>query len=339
MTYSSDPSQKTSSVVDTPKSRRKYRIPRWGRLSITLTVLFSIILIVAVVTSIGSLTKNMHTTPVEGLSAESGSKEPMNILVVGSDERDGAIEAGDAEGRRSDSMVLVHINGDSTEVTGVQIPRDTMVPAPSCAAYDDAGYTGDVQVNSLLNDGESCLVSAVSSMTGLPIHHFVDMNFHGFMSMVDALDGIDICLPEALKDPDANLDLPAGCQKVRGEDALALARTRHAVGDGSDLARMEHQQDVISAILHKAEESSILSHPKKFYSFASSLTSSVTVDDGLKSTSSMTSLARRFKGVSEDDFTVQQLPTEPYLYDYNRVQLSDEGKQMLDKLGSAESLR
>lgn len=79
------------------------------------------------------------------------------------------------------------------------------------------------------------------------------MHFEGFFTMVDAMDGLPVCLPEALTGPKAQLDLPVGAQTVDGEDALALARTRYAVGDGSYIARMGHRQRVMSAIVQRAK--------------------------------------------------------------------------------------
>ena len=174
-------------------------------------------------------------------------------------------------------------------------------------------------MNSALNYGPACSVSAVESLTGVHLDHFVEVNFEGFMSIVDALGGVNVCLPKAMKDSKANLDLPAGQQTVNGTDALALARTRHAVGDGSDIARLGHQQMVMSAIVQQATSKETLARPDRLYSFLDAATKSLTVDTGLSSLADLTALAARAQAVPSDEITFMTMPWQTAPQNKNRV--------------------
>ncbi|WP_085528869.1 LCP family protein [Kocuria massiliensis] len=275
------------------------------------------------------LANNLHTTEVSGLASNSNHDGPLNILVIGSDGRDGSINAGEAEGRRSDSLMILHLNSAHTQATGIQIPRDTMVKPPKNSKEYASDPQQPVQINSFLDEGDSQLVSAVTDLTGIPLDHSVDVSFGGFMSVVDALDGITMCLPEALHDPDANLNLPAGCQTLHGKDALAMARTRHAIGDGSDLARIKHQQQVMAAILDKVKKDNVLSNPTKMFDLMNKASSSITVDSGLKDQKELAAVLKSFSQAGLDRMEFRQLPVEPYPLDPNRVQLSNDGEAFL----------
>lgn len=335
--HQSDPYGPTTeplAVAPTASAPTGFRI-RWTRVTIVLLVLLLLALGGIGFAAFQHLHHNIKTTQVEGLTNVSDTKGALNVLIIGSDERDGSINAGEAEGRRSDSILVAHVNAAHDKVTGIQIPRDTMVlPPEGSTAYANSPNV-PVQINSLLEDGDSQLIKAVSTLTGLGINHYVDVNFGGFISIVDALGGIDMNLPEAIKDPDANLDLPAGQQTLNGTQALAMARERHAIGDGSDLARIGNQQTVMKAILDKAQSSSTLSNPVKLYSFLNQSSSSITVDDGLKSSSQFLGLIRAFTQVPRDQISFEQLPVEPYPWDTNRVQLSDEGAARLAEIAKS----
>ena len=191
----------------------------------------------------------VEVDPTTGQSA-------LNILVMGSDTRALADGTGDQyggeaadPGARSDTTVLVHLAADRRSAALVSIPRDSMVQIPDCTAQDGTvvpAHRG--MFNSAFSEaGPACTIKTVQSLTGIAVDHYAVVDFSGFRSMVDALGGVTICLPEAIDDKRANLHLPAGRQVVRGEEALAYARVRY-IGDGSDLSRIDLQQALMSSM-------------------------------------------------------------------------------------------
>ena len=268
---------------------------------------------------------NITTAP---LRSGTGDGEPelavgdLNILLLGSDSRaltsDGFGEDDGSE--RSDAMVLAHISSDSTRIDAVQLPRDTLTDLPACDDTGRGSFDGGFgMLNSALQYGPACSVAAVEQLTGTTIDHFVQMDFEGFIGMVDAMGGIDVCLPEALKDGHAHLDLPAGAQSVGGDQALALIRTRHALAEESDIARLGHQQMVLSAIVQKATKSDVLVRPDRLYAFLDAVTSSMTVDPGLGALTDLAGLAARVANVPMSSVTFLTMPTTEAPQNRNRV--------------------
>lgn len=170
----------------------------------------------------------------------------------------------------------------------------------------------------------------------MQVDHFMELDFEGFIAIVDALDGLQVCLPDALEDPAAGLDLPAGEQVVGGKDALALARTRHALGDGSDIARLGHQQMVMSAVVQEATSSRVISRPDRLYAFLDATSSSLTVDPGLSRAADLAGLATRVSRVDPAQITFATMPWEPAPTDRNRVVPSAEAAGLFAALAADE---
>ncbi|HJA39201.1 MAG TPA: LCP family protein [Candidatus Brevibacterium intestinigallinarum] len=293
--------------------------------------------------ALGHLQSNLDSSPLRSDdSAEvlNDNTHGTNILILGSDTRDlDGDEYGDAGGARSDAMVLAHLSEDGTRIGAIQIPRDTMMDLPACPDTGRGASAGGYgAVNSVLNAGPACSVTAVEALSGVRIDHFIEMNFEGFTTMVDALDGVQVCLPEPLEDSKASLDLPAGDQIVDGRDALALARTRHAVGDGSDIARMGHQQQVMSAVVKRAKSSEVLTRPDRLYGFLDAVTSSLTVDEDLNSLSALTSLATEAANVEDSNISFRVMPWEEEPTDHNRVIPSAEAAEVFQRLRADQPL-
>lgn len=264
--------------------------------------------------------------------AETGA---LNVLFIGSDSRDlSTTKHGKGDGsRRSDALVLAHVASDNSRIDAVQIPRDTLLTLPSCDDPDGGSFAGGPgMINAALQHGPACSVRAVEALSDVHVHHFVELDFDGFADMVDALGGVDVCLPEALKDEYAHLDLPAGEQRVDGTDALALARTRHAVGDGSDLSRIGHQQVVMSAIIHEVRSAGVLARPDRLVKFLDAATSSMTVDDELSSTRALAGLAQRARAVDPGDITFIAMPSAAAPEDPNRVVPTDDARTVFEAI-------
>jgi len=221
-----------------------------------------------------------------GTSAWSG--EPMNILLVGTDDRTGltkeqrretTIERTDA-GRHTDTMLLVHLGGGLGTVSVISIPRDSLVDIPGHTSPEGEhipAHKGKVN-SAFATGGPAVTVSAVAQATGVTIDHYVEINFGGFLNMVNAVGGVEVCLPEALQDQRARLDLPAGRQTIQGADALAYVRARYI---DNDFGRAQRQQKFLAAMLQRVMSSGVLANPVTMNSLVDSVTSSVTTDERL----------------------------------------------------------
>ncbi|MBR8741731.1 LCP family protein [Nocardiopsis sp. MG754419] len=241
-----------------------------------------------------------------GLSDDDRPEETggLTFLVIGSDSRgemstedQNALSVGSTAGQRSDTIMLVRLNHERDHLTVVGIPRDLWVDIPG---------EGEDKVNAAYAyGGPQLAVQTVESTTGVRIDHYVEVNFNGFVDVVDALEGIEVCLPEAIDDPKAHLQMEAGTHEVDGAEALAFARTR-ATARG-DLDRIDRQQQVLSAMFDKALSSRTLSDPGRLTAFLDSALSSVTVDDGLD-TSTINDLAYQMRDVDPGNITFAQVP-------------------------------
>ncbi|WP_197060585.1 LCP family protein [Arthrobacter sp. L77] len=250
-----------------------------------------------------------------GESIQDYEGRPVNILLAASDAREGEPEAA----TRSDSMVLVHISEDRSRIDAVQIPRDTVLDVPACASPDGRAFpSGRVMINGMLGYGPACLTRSVEDLAGVSVDHYAELRFSGFIDMIDALDGLPVDLDQAMVDPKADLDLPAGQQTLSGEEALALARTRDSF-DGSDIARMAHQQDVIGAVVGHVTASGTLTSPERMIGFIDAATSSLRVDSGLGSLGAKVGLGVELARVPSENITVATMPWEADPLDPNRV--------------------
>ncbi|WP_461002212.1 LCP family protein [Streptomonospora sediminis] len=247
----------------------------------------------------------------DGGRPEVGATGALNFLVIGSDTRDGMdrgeqneLGVGDADGKRSDTMMLVHLNHERDHITVVGIPRDSWVDVP--------GH-GKNKINAAYSFGGPALaVQTVESATHVRIDHYVEVDFGGFVKMVDALGGIKVCLPEPINDPKAHLQMEAGTHSVGGTRALAFARTRQTAG--GDLDRIDRQQQVISAMLETALSTDTLSDPQRFGEFADTALNSITVDQGLD-TSRINELAGRLRGIGLGDVALTTVPVDQADYE------------------------
>ncbi|WJV45653.1 LCP family protein [Streptomyces flavofungini] len=303
-------------------SQRKHRPLRW--------VLGSLTVLVLTAAGVGvwiyqDLNGNIHAADID---AKLGSDRPANlspgsknILVVGSDSRDGANAkyGRGLETMQSDTLMLVHLPADRKWATVVSFPRDSWVRIPACdkgdgrlsavhhfkinEAFSIGGSTGDVA------SAAACTIKTVEANTGLRVDHFASLDFQGFKGMVNALGGIEVCPKEAIHDKKAHLDLEAGCQTIRGEEALGYVRTRYSVGDGSDIGRIGRQQEFMEALAEKAQ--SKLTNPKALYGFLKSATTSLTTDSSLAGIKPLYGLASELKGVPGDRLTFLTVPNYP----------------------------
>ena len=249
----------------------------------------------------------------ESFSATPG--DPINIVLMGSDTRDGANSSGygsasEIQGARSDTTILLHVSGDRQRAMGVSIPRDSLVQLADCKGHNGEVVAGRVtRFNEAFDvGGPGCSVKTLEELTGVNISHYLVVDFAGFKDIVNAVDGVEVCLKKPIKDKDARLDLPAGVQTVKGEDALAYVRARKALGDGSDISRIERQQEFLSSAIRKATSMGVVTNPAMLADVLTAGTKSLTADPGLANFDSIRALAINLSEVKPSQVTFATVP-------------------------------
>jgi LCP family protein required for cell wall assembly len=265
----------------------------------------------------------------------SGPNQPMNILVMGSDDRVGLDERTYGSdtvegGAHSDTNLLVHLSADRTWAMVVSIPRDSMVRSPKdCKDAKTPVADGVIRQwnHNYTDGGPACVIRTLEYNTGVFVDHFVVVNFDGFKNMVDALGGVDVCLSKDVVDADSQFRLSAGMHVVNGTTALGYVRVRKTLGDGSDLGRIKRQQAFLSSVIQKVTKSSMLLRPDRLYAFLDAATQSITTDKGM-SVGTMKDIAGSVAGIGLDKITFYTVPTEQYPADHNRVQWTSGASQL-----------
>ncbi|WP_019629951.1 LCP family protein [Actinomadura atramentaria] len=248
---------------------------------------------------------------------ESGPARAVNVLVIGADGRNGGAS-------NADSIVLVHLPADRGRASVLSIPRDVVSSPVTCPNAKLASP----RMTYMLTGGLSCSVKRVESLTSVRVDQAVKVDFAGFAKMVDALGGVEITLPKAVDDRNSGLRLGAGRHLVKGRQALAYARVRHGLDDGSDLARVERQQRLMKALLARAHQK--FGNPVAMARFVAAASSSVTVLGGDDSVA-LKSLAKGLEKVNPNRSDYAVLPT--------RINPADPGTLVVDEARTAAALR
>jgi len=234
---------------------------------------------------------------------------PVNILLVGVDTRSGLsrqqqlrLHVGNVTGTtNTDTMMLVHIPANRQSIQVVSLPRDSWVSVP--------GH-GMNKINAAYGlGGPQLMVSTVEQATGLTINDYVEVDFVGFVRVINELGGVNVCLPFAVDDNDSGLHLSAGPHHLDGVTALKFARDRHSFAT-SDLARIADQQQLLASLYAQATTAGVLANPIRLQQVVSAMTASVTVDRGFNTTQ----LASELRGIKPDSvsFTTVPIATPDY---------------------------
>ncbi|MFJ8534733.1 LCP family protein [Streptomyces sp. NPDC093591] len=259
-----------------------------------------------------------------------------NILVLGSDTRSGsnkALGGGTDDGSaRSDTAMIVHVYEGHKKASVVSIPRDTLIDRPQCTDTD--GKTHDAASGVMFNEsystgGAACTVKTVESITGIRMDHFLEVDFSGFQKLIDELGGVEVTTTKDINDPDSHLNLKAGTHQLTGKQALGLVRTRHGVGDGSDLGRIQLQQAFIKALINQVKDINLFGNPKKLYDLADTATNAVTTDSDLGSVNKLMSFAGGLKGISSKNMNMVTMPVQYDPADPNRVLVAKAKAQLV----------
>ena len=285
---------------------------------------------VRTVGDLGALIARDDATATATPDTDAWEGRPLNFLVIGSDDREGANGdiGGVVGGMRSDTALLVHVSADRSRVEVVSIPRDSEVRIPAChldrdpegsmsaatkdkfnAAFSVGGASGDAGLAGL------CTAATVAENTGIDVGaDFAIVDFAGFEGMVDAIGGVRLCVPEAIRDTHGNtdLDLSAGWHELTGDQALDYVRARYVTGsDNSDTQRIPRQQKFIAAVVRKVTSSDVLTSPRSVAGFLEQGTRALTLSGDLASVRSLAGLGWRLRGLDPADVTFVTVPAAP----------------------------
>uniref|UniRef100_UPI0018D05C39 LCP family protein n=1 Tax=Streptomyces clavuligerus TaxID=1901 RepID=UPI0018D05C39 len=266
------------------------------------------------------LNSGLHTLDVKGAGTGGFRKDrPINILVLGTDKRTGAgnTSYGDRNSAgHADTTILFHVSQDRTNATALSIPRDLLTTIPDCETKTDNGtMTVPGSLNTRFNESlgqegrdPGCSMRTVTELTGVPIDHFMMADFNAVKTMSTAVGGVEVCLGKAINDKDSKLNLPAGTHNLKGEDALAFVRTRHSVGFGGDLSRIEIQQQFLSSMIRKMKSGDTLTNPSKMFGLAEAVIDALTVDTGIGSIKKLQELALELAEVNPKNIAFVTVP-------------------------------
>lgn len=251
---------------------RPRRGRRWLRRGLVAVVV--LVLLLAATGAGAALYANSRLERVEvgGLRAGTG---PLHVLVVGSDSRAELTEeerrelhTGSAQGQRTDTIFVMTVGGGDVAI--LAFPRDLLVTRCD-------GSRGRINAAFTIG-GPGCLVETVSELSGIPIDHYLEVDFLGFRDIVEAVGGVELCLERPIADRDAGIDLPAGCQTLDGREALGYVRVRKI---DDDLARIERQQRFLRALVDEVVSPATVVNPVRLYRTAGEVGAALTADGGL----------------------------------------------------------
>ncbi|WP_236652422.1 LCP family protein [Streptacidiphilus neutrinimicus] len=272
-------------------------------------------------------------------------RSPINILLIGSDERDSQADCnlgGDcgSPGARADVEMVLHVSADRSNATVMSVPRDLEATIPQCDSVKGSpsqpAHTD--MINAALNWGPGCSVAAVQQLTGIHIDHFMKVDFGGVVAMSDAVGGVNVCVDKNVYDPYSHLKLAAGPHTLKGVSALEFVRTRHGFGDGGDLGRTFAQHLFISDMVKKMKSAGTLTDIPAMYSLAQAATKALTVDTGLSSVFKLAGLGQELSGISMDNITFLTMQTLPDPANSARLVVGPGARSLFDSIANDQSL-
>ncbi|WP_238473591.1 LCP family protein [Nocardioides cavernaquae] len=290
-----------------------------------------------------TLNGNLNVVSIETLTNRpvkekvEGDRQPINVLVMGSDSRDGAnnIDGLTGGGQRSDTTMLLHLSADRKQAYGVSLPRDAMVERPECKKKNGDVIPGGFAMwnDAFSYGGPLCTVQQTEQLTGIRIDHFVVVDFSGFKDMVDAVDGVEICVPEEVNDTHGNIHLDAGRREVRGKEALDYVRVRSNISANGDIGRMKRQQVFIASMVNKVLSGQTLGNPVRLINFLKAATKSLTVDKAMGNLKEMADLGAQFRDIKLSDIKFITVPWSFWPENPNRlIWKTEESKELWRKI-------
>ncbi|MEB3963861.1 LCP family protein [Streptomyces kunmingensis] len=331
-----------------PGGRPARPAPNWRkRIKWTAITVVTVVVVTSVSTYFWADSKLHRDVDLSKVIERPEAGDGTNYLIVGTDSREGMsdeqkkeLHTGSAEGKRTDTMMILHVGGNGD--TLVSLPRDSNVTIPSFKGAESGklypGTGRQVKLNAAYaEDGPELLVRTVESNTGLHIDHYAEIGFGGFASIVDAVGGVEMNLKEGFKDKWSGADFKAGKQTLSGQQALAFVRTRHAFA-ASDLQRTKNQQAFLAALAHKVASPSTVMNPFKLYPTLGAGLDSLVVDKDM-SLWNLASMFMAMKSVSggDGDGKSMNMPTSGSVGG-NLVWDKTKVKQLVDQFNNDEKV-
>lgn len=295
--------------------------------------------------------KTVNGKKTESLPVDPYAKSAIDILLIGQDTRDGegnAAVGGDdadlASLHNADTTMILHISADRKFVNLVSVPRDLMVSTPGCETSNGTMYAqSEVMFNSIfpnayaqggdIASAASCTVAEVNYLSGLNIQQFMVVDFSGLSNMIDAIGGVDICIPTYTRDGYTGIELGRGMHHLDGQTATQFARMRHGAGtDGSDTMRTTRQQYLIRRVINTVLAKNMVTQSGQLYQLAKAALKSVQMSQGLADAATLAGLAASMKDFDMNRLYSQTIPITEYIYDPNRSQLADGAEDVWKKL-------
>jgi LCP family protein required for cell wall assembly len=286
---------------------------------LTSAIAVAAFVVVDLVNRVGDGAVTLEDAPKVEPPSISAYPGEFSILIIGTDEC-GEVSTGllgkrcsEADGGvLNDVNLLVHVSAEPRNVTVVSFPRDLMMAAPECTRQDGtvAAATDRIQVNEIYQRaGLSCVAKSLSDLTDMGIPFAAKIGFDGVMEVTDAIGGVDVCIGgDGIRDEHTGIDWPAGMRTVSGIEALQFIRTRHGVGDGSDLARISNQQQYMSRLVKKIMSDEVLTDPGKVLGLTNTIVDNIEPSDELANPVRLAQLALAIKDVPFAEFAFLQYP-------------------------------
>ncbi|OWA10842.1 LytR family transcriptional regulator [Streptomyces sp. CS159] len=269
------------------------------------------------------LNDNIESLPDDGASTGGFQKDQaINILLIGTDKRTGSGNDGYGDkgsAGHADTTLLLHVSKDRSNATALSIPRDLIVDIPDCPTTQEDGSTkvipgsSGVRFNQSLGQSgrtPSCTMRTVTELTGVKPDNFMVADFNAVKTLSSAVGGVEVCLAKDINDPDSHLNLSKGEHTIEGEEALAFVRTRHSVGFGGDLSRIELQQQFLSSLMRKLKSNDTLTSPTKMVKLAEAATEALTVDSKLDNIGKLKDLGLELGKLDTKNLTFATVPVK-----------------------------
>ncbi len=290
-------------------NKRKY--VRWGFKGVA--VVMGAILAVAGISAFDLYNTLNRDNIVLATSGEIDLNGPINFMLVGSDTRDGqGEEFGEVTSELADVIMLLHISEDRKDAVVVSFPRDLLVSVPECPNPDGDPFPARErqQINATISSGGvACTHLSVQKLTGLEIPFLAMIDFKGVIEMSNAIGGVEVVIDKPISDDYSQFYIEAGTHTLKGTQALAFLRTRHGIGDGSDLARISNQQMFLMALFEKVKKDGTLNNPIYLYSLASAAARNMKLSESITEISTMVTLAGALRDVDTSRMVFVQVPS------------------------------